>query len=77
MRLWLWAPRIVSTNCTFGPSEILTDELSNYLVPVQQSEALANAVKQVLADKPNVENAKILKQVQADQVALQYLALVN
>ncbi len=65
---------VVSTNCTFGPSEILTGELSKYLVPVQQSEALANAVKQVLADKPNVENADILKQVQAEQVALQYLA---
>ena len=68
---------VVSTNCTFGPSEILTGELSKYLVPVQQSEALANAVKQVLADKPNVENADILKQVQAEQVALQYLALAN
>ncbi|CAM2836201.1 glycosyltransferase [Pseudoalteromonas distincta] len=68
---------VVSTNCTFGPSEILTGELSKYLVPIQQSETLANAVKQVLADKPNVENADILKQVQAEQVALQYLALVN
>lgn len=68
---------VVSTNCTFGPSEILTGELSKYLVPVQQSEALANAVKQVMADKTNVENAEILKQVQAEQVALQYLALAN
>ena len=68
---------VVSTNCTFGPSEILTGELSKYLVPIQQSEALANVVKQVLADKPNVENADILKQVQAEQVALQYLALAN
>ena len=68
---------VVSTNCTFGPSEILTGELSKYLVPIQQSEALANVVKQVLADKPNVENADILKQAQAEQVAQQYLALAN
>ena len=68
---------VVSTNCTFGPSEILTGELSKYLVPIQQSEALANVVKQVLADKPNVENADILKQVQAEKVAQQYLALAN
>jgi len=68
---------VVSTNCTFGPSEILTGELSKYLVSVGQSEALANAVKQMLADKPNIENADILKQVQAEQVALQYLALAN
>ena len=66
---------VVSTNCTFGPSEILTGELSKYLVPAEQSEALANAVKLVLTDNPNVENADILKQVQAKQVALQYLAL--
>ena len=68
---------VVSTNCTFGPSEILTGELSKYLVPIQQSEALANVVKQVLADKPNVENADILKQAQAEKVAQQYLALAN
>ena len=68
---------VVSTNCTFGPSEILTGALSKYLVPIQQSEQLARAIEQVLADKPNVTNAAILQQVSAEQVAAKYLALAN
>ncbi|WP_372760183.1 glycosyltransferase [Pseudoalteromonas sp.] len=67
---------VVSTNCTFGPSEILTGSLSNYLVPVQHSEQLAAAIKQVLQDEPDVTNAAILHQVDAKQVAEKYLALV-
>lgn len=68
---------VVSTNCTFGPSEILTGALSKYLVPIQQSEQLARVIEQVLADKPNVTNAAILQQVNAEQVAAKYLALAN
>jgi len=66
---------VVSTNCTFGPSEILTGELANYLVPVGNSEELSAKIKQVLANKPNVDNAEILQKVNAELVALQYLAL--
>ena len=66
---------VVSTNCTFGPSEILTGELANYLVPVGNSEELSAQIKQVLANKPNVENAEILQKVNAELVAQQYLAL--
>ena len=66
---------VVSTNCTFGPSEILTGELANYLVPVGNSEELSAKIKQVLANKPNVENAEILQKVNAELVAQQYLAL--
>ncbi|GEB71001.1 UDP-D-galactose:(glucosyl)LPS alpha-1,6-D-galactosyltransferase [Pseudoalteromonas carrageenovora] len=66
---------VVSTNCTFGPSEILTGELANYLVPVENSEELSAKIKQVLANKPNVENAGILQKVNAELVAQQYLAL--
>ncbi|MBQ4799645.1 glycosyltransferase [Pseudoalteromonas sp. MMG006] len=66
---------VVSTNCTFGPSEILTGELANYLVPIRNSEQLALKIKQVLANKPNVENAEILQKVSAEHVAQQYLAL--
>jgi glycosyltransferase involved in cell wall biosynthesis len=65
----------VSTDCTFGPSEILTGELANYLVPVGSSEKLAAKIGQVLANKPSVENAEILQKVNAELVAQQYLAL--
>jgi len=66
---------VVSTNCTFGPSEILTGELANYLVPVGNSEELAAKIKHVLANKPSVESADILQKVNAEQVSQQYLAL--
>lgn len=66
---------VVSTNCTFGPSEILTSELANYLVPIRNSEQLATKIKHCLANKPNVESAEILQKVSAEQVAQQYLAL--
>ncbi|KTF17073.1 glycosyltransferase [Pseudoalteromonas sp. 10-33] len=66
---------VVSTDCTFGPSEILTGELANYLVPVGNSEELTAKIKQVLANKPSVESADILQKVSAEQVSQQYLAL--
>ncbi|ASM49125.1 hypothetical protein PESP_a0947 [Pseudoalteromonas espejiana DSM 9414] len=66
---------VVSTNCTFGPSEILIGELANYLVPVRNSEQLATKIKLCLANKPDVESAEILQKVSAEQVAQQYLAL--
>lgn len=66
---------VVSTNCTFGPSEILTGELANYLVPIGNSEELAAKIKHVLANKPSVESADILQKVDAKLVAQQYLAL--
>ena len=66
---------VVSADCTFGPSEILTGELANYLVPVGNSEELAAKIKHVLANKPSVESADILQKVDAKLVAQQYLAL--
>jgi len=68
---------VVSTNCTHGPKEILTNELAKYLVPIQSPDALKEAIKQVLIDKPDVLEADILKQVTAEQVAKQYLQLAN
>lgn len=66
---------VVSTNCTFGPSEILTNDLAKYLAPVGHSDELAAKIELVLNTKPNVDNADILQKVTAEQVAKQYLAL--
>lgn len=68
---------IVSTNCSHGPSEILTGELSQYLVPTGEVNQLAQAIEQVIADNPDVTCAAILKQVSADTVAEQYLAMAH
>ena len=68
---------VVSTNCNFGPNEILTEELSKYLVPTEQSELLAKAIEDVLIDSPDMKKATILKKVSADAVADQYLAMAR
>ncbi|TMP57631.1 glycosyltransferase [Pseudoalteromonas sp. S1612] len=68
---------VVSTNCNFGPNEILTEELSKYLVPTEQSDLLAKAIEDVLIDSPDMKKATILKKVSADAVADQYLAMAR
>lgn len=68
---------VVSTNCNFGPNEILTEELSKYLVPTEQSELLAKAIEDVLINSPDMKKATILKKVSADAVADQYLAMAR
>lgn len=40
---------VVSTNCPSGPSEILQDALVEFLVPVRDPEALAEAMEKVVA----------------------------
>ncbi len=66
---------VVSTDCPHGPSEILTDELTKYLVPCRQPDKLALIAQQCLAEKPDVRSATILMQVQASYIAQQYLSL--
>lgn len=68
---------VVSTNCNFGPNEILTEELSKYLVPTEQIDLLAKAIEDVLIDSPDMKKATILKKVSADAVADQYLAMAR
>ena len=68
---------VVSTNCNFGPNEILTEELSKYLVPTEQSDLLAKAIEDVLIDSPDMKKATILNKVSADAVADQYLAMAR
>ena len=53
---------VVSTNCEFGPKEIIKDEHSGYLVSPDNEIALANKILSVLDQKKSsaliVENAK-------------------
>lgn len=68
---------VVSTDCTHGPKEILTDELAKYLVPTNNPEALTKAIESVLNDKPDVSRAEILSKISAIQVCEQYLGLIT
>ncbi len=64
---------IVSTDCPHGPKEILKDHLSKYLVPVQDSGALANAVDDILTDNPSVIDMDIVDEVSASNIANIYV----
>ena len=44
---------VVSTDCPFGPNELLTGRFRDYLVPVGDPEALAEAMKRALRRYPS------------------------
>ncbi len=69
--------KVVSTRCPHGPSEILTGEMSRFLVPMQNPKALALAINEVLKTDFDCENAEILEKVKAEGVASQYLGLID
>lgn len=68
---------VISTNCDHGPSEILQGELSNWLVPINDSDALANKIDEVLKHPPEIEEPEILDKVVPEYIAKQYLGLTN
>ncbi len=67
--------KVVSTNCQYGPDEILTGQLSDYLVPRRNPKMLADAINQALSDEVELADAEILKKVAAKKIAEQYLSL--
>jgi len=69
--------KVVSTRCPHGPDEILTGELSNFLVPRRDIKSLLATLSMAVDAKVDVQSAKILQQVSADKIAKQYLALCS
>lgn len=68
---------VVSTDCPHGPKEILTGELSRFLVPRRDPEALANKLDEVLISPPELNEIDILQKVDAAIIAQEYLSLVK
>jgi len=67
---------VVSTNCQSGPSEILVDELSNFLVDVNDIEALAKKIREAL--KSNIEiSSKYYQHFDAKVCAREYIELIE
>jgi len=71
---------VISTDCPSGPREILTGQLSNYLVPVEDVSALAKKIHDTLIElknNPSVYQLPDLSRFSPDNVSLQYLKLAT
>ncbi len=66
---------VVSTDCPFGPKEILTGPLATCLVPRRDPAALAATALACLRNPPDVTEPAILAAVAGEHIAAQYLAL--
>jgi glycosyltransferase involved in cell wall biosynthesis len=64
---------VVSTNCESGPAEILDKGKYGWLTPVGDSEALANAILEVLAGKRKKFDPTWLDRFSLETVTQQYL----
>lgn len=68
---------VVSTDCPFGPNEILTGELRQFLVPCNNDTELAAAILRALASKETFQKAEMLSKLSAESVASAYLSLTE
>lgn len=70
--------RVVSTDCPYGPSEILEGGRWGRLVPVGDEVALAEAMKSALAEKPDHASLRGRAEAfSADIAAVKYLAALG
>ena len=67
---------VVSTDCPHGPNEILTEHLSEFLVPRQNPELLAKKIDLILSTPPNLVSDENFTKFKTEVVAKQYLELI-
>ncbi len=66
--------KVVSSNCQYGPNEILTDEYSNYLVNSDDNSEYVEKINSALKNYPSSKK-KILNECEASNVIKQYLKI--
>lgn len=67
---------VVSTDCPSGPREIMTGELARFLVPLNDADALATALREVVSHPPTLSDT-LFAPFSADAVAMEYEALTG
>ena len=68
---------VVSTNCTYGPAEILGNGKYGTLVPVADHQAMAQALLCALDSGVRRNNSQHVQQFTTRSVASQYLSLIS
>jgi glycosyltransferase involved in cell wall biosynthesis len=68
---------VVSTDCKSGPSEILAEGQYGHLTPVGNSDALAEAILQVLAGQPRAVDTAWLDQFGLEAATNRYLQVLG
>ncbi|WP_223809524.1 MULTISPECIES: glycosyltransferase [unclassified Thermomonas] len=71
--------KVISTSCDFGPSELLEDGRYGKLVPVDDAQALADAILQSIKEPWTAErpSEQWFSQFTASEAARQHLALIE
>lgn len=64
----------MSTDCPSGPQEILTGNLSQYLVPVEDIDALSKVIKVALKNSPKID-IELLSKFEIDYITKQFMSL--
>jgi glycosyltransferase involved in cell wall biosynthesis len=68
---------VVSTNCTYGPAEILCNGKYGTLVPVSDHQAMAKALLHALDGPSLYINSEYIRKFKTRNVASQYISLVS
>lgn len=69
--------KVVSTDCPHGPREIMQGQLAQFLVPVQNPDALADAINKAIETEVELNTTPMIDQVSTQQITTEYLALIK
>ncbi len=76
----LWAgTQVISTDCNYGPSEVLEGGKYGYLVPVEKCDALANAMKNSLSYPKSIKSPSVewFEKFTGAEAAQQHIAMIE
>lgn len=68
--------KVVSTDCPSGPSEILTNKLKEYLVPVDNESLLTETISKCLIDNEPVDDL-VLCDFKKEEILGKYIEIIN
>lgn len=69
--------QVVSTDCPFGPSEVLQQGQYGTLVPIQDSQALASAIVATLTGSGTASGINYARQFTLEKAVDEYAALIH